>query len=134
MDDQGVSIKPTSLTSDRNVLDFSIMSGKVGKAIASIRANNIFKKKVGGNEILDLPIEVFQMNIFPYLSNIDIYNLGMAGSQMLKELSVDYIINIRKARVKEVFEVYYLKKFNRSSLVNQGDQVDRSIDPRRESI
>ena len=41
--------------------------------------------------ILDLPIEVFHNVIFAYLEDIDIYNLGRAGSKQLEDISTAYV-------------------------------------------
>ena len=41
--------------------------------------------------ILNLPSELFHNGIFPYIDYLDVYNLGLAGSQKLKEISEAYV-------------------------------------------
>lgn len=40
--------------------------------------------------ILELPLELIQNYIFPYLEGIDIYNFGESGNRRMKAIFDDY--------------------------------------------
>ena len=46
---------------------------------------------VRAGALFALPSEVLQTHIFRYLSDIDIYNLGMMGNKRLREVAEDYV-------------------------------------------
>ena len=53
--------------------------------------------------IFDLPSEVLQTHIFRYLTDMDIYNLGMIGNNRSKEISEDYV-QLGKPLINGVYE------------------------------
>ena len=70
-------------------------SGKRGKTVEVNKVYTVQDNQrdhiMTPKKIMDMPAEVLQTHIFRYLDDIDIYNLGMAGNQSLKEISTDYV-------------------------------------------
>ena len=64
--------------------------------LCSFVIGKVENQAMSTTSILDLPTEIIQTFIFKYLDDIDIYNLGEAGSKRLKEISQGTIAQLGK--------------------------------------